>query len=366
MRKIKSKKSVVIGMSGGIDSSVAAYLLQQQGYTVYGVSLSLFPNTPHQSNTHLHTTGTDTAIESAQCVCNYLNIPFEIIHCETAFNNTIIQYFLNEYEHARTPNPCVLCNHFIKMHFLIRYADNMGIDYIATGHYARKRWNRFHHCWELLRGNDDHKDQSYFLSRLTQTDLSRILFPNGIYTKNKLTTIARNISLPTYNRPESQEICFIPSNNYRNFILSHNTQHNKKGNFIDKNGSILGTHNGLSFYTIGQRRGIGLSLGYPVYVTKLDKKNNTITLGHEEEAKSISCSVNHFHLVSRISIPNIFYGLVKIRSQHIRTRAKITVIDTSHADILFKTKQLAVTPGQQLVIYKKNTVIASGVINSTK
>ena len=271
----KSKQSVLLGMSGGVDSSTAAYLLKKQGFNVTGITLAMFNenDSDFQKN-----------VKDAKDTCKLLNIPYLVFNVEKDFKKYVVDYFISEYENGRTPNPCVICNRFVKFEGLLTKADELGIKYISTGHYASVEGKNGKYL--LKKGIDEKKDQSYFLYNLTQKQLSRSIFPLGQYTKKQVRDIAQKAKLPVSHKSESQEICFIKDNNYKKFINKYKTQNMPKGEFVDSKGNVLGYHSGITNYTIGQRRKLGISTGKPMYVLDIDKENNRILLGSNKELVS--------------------------------------------------------------------------------
>ena len=358
---MKKDKKVVVAMSGGVDSSVAAALLKQQGYFVVGVFMKFWKDGKAGENSCC-------SIESeklARLVAKKINIPFYVINIEKEFKKKVVDYFLKEYKKGNTPNPCAVCNKEIKFGLLIEKALKMGADYIATGHYAhttlyeRSSLQGQRIPIKLLKGKDKEKDQSYFLWQLSQKQLSRILFPVGNYTKPEVRKLAKKFNLPTAETPESQEVCFA-QNSTSEFLKKYLKI--KPGDIVDKNNKILGKHEGLYFYTIGQRKGIGLG-GGPFYVVAKDfKKNNLIISKNKKDLESKKLIAKNVNWTSGKEPKLPLKVKVKIRYCHKLAKATIFKFQTSNFKLLFDHSQKAVTPGQSVVFYKGSQLLGGGVI----
>lgn len=331
-------------MSGGVDSSVAAYLLKKKGYEVIGATLQM----------------TDIKDTDAKKVCEYLGIQHIYIDRREEFRKEIINYFLNEYKEGKTPNPCTLCNRKIKFETLIQEANKLNCNYIATGHYARvvKKGNRY----LLKKGKDKTKDQSYVLFNLTQDQLSRCIFPLGNTTKKKIRNIAKDLKLEIAEKKDSQEICFIPDNDHNNYIRNNSSEKFKNGDIVDKEGNILGKHNGIFNYTIGQRRGIKISSKDPLYVVDIDVKRNQIVVGNEDEIyknKLIATNINWIGIEELRKEMNV---KAKIRYSGKESKCKVSKIENDKVLVEFDQEQRAITSGQSVVFYKKDIVLGGGII----
>ncbi len=337
-------KKVLIGMSGGVDSAVAALLLKNQGYDVCGAILLLRENM-------------EAEIADAKKIADHLGIDLVTIPYYEKFESVVKDYFANEYLNGRTPNPCVVCNKEIKFNALLSYADENNFDFIATGHYAKieKNGDSF-----LLKKAPTNKDQTYFLYKLNSEILSRTLFPLCEYTKEEIRSIAQDNNLPVASKSDSQEVCFIPDNDYVSFIRNNYTDDIPEGDFIDTEGNILARHKGIIYYTIGQRKGLGVTFGKPMYVIRIDANTNSVTLGEEGTQMSDSLLVENVNFINE-EIKEEFEADVKIRCQAKPARAVLTP-ENDKIRIKFFEKQRSVTPGQSAVFYDGETVIGGGTI----
>lgn len=354
------KKKVLVAMSGGVDSSVTALLLMREGYEVVGITMQLLPK---NSDIDGHDTYRGLKnIEDARHVASLLNIQHYVLNMRAHFQENVINYFLKEYKMGRTPNPCIKCNQFLKFGILKKKAEEVGAEYTATGHYARIEYNSESGRYSLKRGIDLKKDQSYFLYVMNRNQLKHTLMPLGYHTKANVREIAKKNDLPVYSKPESQEICFIKGNDYRNFFKETGMNPGAPGPIIDKEGNLLSTHTGIMNYTIGQRRGLGISSQTPLYVTKIDRENNTIFVGKREDVYHKELKAGDVNWTSeRIDKPVTLH--VKIRSLHTAEEAVLTPLDAgATVHLLFKKPQWAITPGQAAVFYIGDNVIGGGTI----
>lgn len=343
----------MVALSGGVDSSVAAALLKKQGHEVIGATMQLRPLTGNEN-------GEDTSVKYARKVADALRIPHHVFDLRDIFSGTIIDYFCQEYAHGRTPNPCVLCNRFIKFGVLWEKARDMGMDFLATGHYAGIEVKKGRYL--LKKGVDHVKDQSYFLYRLTQQQLSHTIFPLAGLTKDEVREISRNLLLPVTNRPESQEICFIPDKDYADFVENYLSIVALPGPILDKNGNTIGQHHGITHYTIGQRKGLGITSPEPLYVTGINQKDNTITVGTKEQIFSHEMIVSEINWVAFDQPDHPIKVQARARYRAPDAEAIITPINEKEIYIKFSTPQLAVTPGQSVVFYDNDILIGGGVI----
>ena len=344
-------KRVLIGMSGGVDSSVAAYLLKKDGYEVVGLTMNLY-------NGHIEEGCTSSkAIEDAKKVCDKLGIEHHVVDYKDKFQCHIINYFINSYLNAETPNPCVECNKYLKFGLMWEEAKKLNCDYIATGHYAAIINNK-------LCRIDSPKDQTYFLYQIDKNILSNILFPLQNYTnKEDIRNIAKEIGLEVYNKKDSQDICFIESNDYTKFLEENIDTLPNKGNFILKDGTIIGEHKGIIYYTIGQRKGLGISYQYPLYVININKQTNEITLGTEQDLYSTEIEITNINLLVD-ELPSS--AQAKIRYRYELTSCTIEQKNNDTLLIKFNKPVKSATIGQSLVLYDNNICLGGGKITNIK
>jgi tRNA-uridine 2-sulfurtransferase len=344
---------IMVAMSGGVDSSVAAALLKKQGHDVIGATMQL-QTLADDGNPR------DTFVADAQKVAEELDIQHYVFDFSDVFSGTIIDYFCKEYLLGRTPNPCVLCNRFIKFGMLMEKAREMGASYLATGHYAgiKFRDGRF----VLKKGIDLNKDQSYFLYRLNQDQLARVMFPLAELKKDEVKTMARKFMLPAAERPESQEICFVPDDDYAEFVESYTSTIALPGAILDDKGKTIGQHHGITHYTIGQRKGLGIASPEPLYVTSIDAKNNTLTVGTKEQIYSYEMVAGDLNWIAFDPPDRTFKVQARVRYRAQDVEAIITPLDNKELFIKFSTPQMAITPGQSVVFYDDTTVIGGGII----
>ncbi len=353
------KKTVLVAMSGGVDSSVTALLLMREGYKVVGITMQLLPK-----NSGID--GPDTCcglrnIEDAKHVASLLNIPHYVLNMRSHFQESVINNFLKEYKMGRTPNPCIRCNQFLKFGILKKKSEEVGAEYTATGHYARIEYDSASGRYTLKRGIDLSKDQSYFLYVMNHNQLKHTLMPLGYQTKANVREIAKKNGLPVYSKPESQEICFIKGNNYRKYFKETGINPGAPGPIYDKEGNLLSTHTGIMNYTIGQRKGLGISAPTPFYVTKIDRESNSIFVGKREDVYRMELTAGDVSWTSeRVEKPVRLYA--KIRSLHTAAEAALTPLETGAVHLIFKKPQWAITPGQAAVFYIGDKVIGGGTI----
>lgn len=353
------KKKVLVGMSGGVDSSVAAYLLKEQGYEVIGVTMQIWQD----DEEFIEKEGgccSLSAVADARRVANKIGIPFYVMNFKDVFKRNVIDYFVDEYMEGRTPNPCIACNKFIKFSSFLDKAMSMGIDYVATGHYAiiEKQKDRY----IIRKSEDDKKDQTYALYNLTQFQLERTLMPCGQYKKSQIREIAKDIGLRVHNKKDSEEICFIPDNDHGRYIKNRFPNKVREGNFVDKQGNVLGRHKGIVYYTIGQRKGLGIAFGKPMYVVDINPFRNAVVLGSLEDLLNTELIAKDINYIPFDTLKEPMEVEAKIRYSQIPSKAIITPIDDGRVRVNFHEKQRAITKGQSVVFYKDDLLIGGGII----
>jgi len=355
---MSNKTKVLLGMSGGIDSSVAALLLKEQGYEVIGATMSIWDGEYYHSDIHAcYGPNEKEEIDEAKSICDFLNIPFHVFDCSADYKKFIIEYFRKEYLSGRTPNPCIKCNQVIKFGILPKLAEKSGInyDYFATGHYANVEFDSKSNRYLLKKGKDLKKDQSYFLYRLSQSQLSKILFPLGQYFKEEIKEIAKN-KLFINDKKESQNFY---TGSYKELLRVEDNN----GNIIDKQGNIIGIHSGIWNYTIGQRKKIDANCKKPLYVVEINKENNTIIVGDKVDLQNKSFLITDTNWIGIENINSILNLNVKIRSSQQEKEAIIQTYNKDFVKITFCEPVEAITLGQSAVLYSKDNVIGGGIIS---
>jgi tRNA-specific 2-thiouridylase len=354
------KIRVVLGMSGGVDSSAAAALLLEQGYDVVGITLKLWPQ--DCVNRAEDKCCGPQAVMDARSVSHKLNIPYYLVDEAEDFQKQVINYFAEEYKAGRTPNPCVMCNEKLKFGTLINRARQLGAEFIATGHFARVEKNADGSRTLLKRGRDMRKDQSYFLFSLRQDQLARSIFPLGDLTKTDTRCVARENNLKTADKEESMEICFVPDKDYGRFLQQANLAQKHRGEIVNLHGHVLGHHEGIEFYTIGQRKGLGLSSPKPLYVIELDAEKNRVVVGDESALDRDEFVVERCNWIPWETPPESIEVTAKIRYNHPGTAATITPEANGRARVKLHVPQRAITPGQACVFYQDDLVAGGGWI----
>ena len=349
-----NNKKVLLGMSGGVDSSVSAILLKEQGYDVIGITLQLFAGSCCNLETNL----------DAKNVCKQIGIPHITFDLRNEFKECVIDNFIQEYSNTRTPNPCIECNKYMKFGAMYEKAKELGCDYIATGHYAKIEYSDKYKQNVLKKSNSVGKDQSYVLYNLPKNMLDKVLFPLGNFTsKNEIRKIAKEHSLKVANKPDSEDICFIPDGNYKKFLEENSDLKPKPGNIVTLNGEVLGIHNGLYNYTIGQRKGLGISYKEPLFVIGFNKNKNEVIVGTNDDTFKNEMYVNNLNWLIMDKLDNEIEVNVKTRYSSRETKAIIYPTENSDMiKVIFKEPVQRITPGQSAVFYLDDVVIGGGKI----
>lgn len=358
------KKKVVVGMSGGVDSSVAAYLLKEKGYDVIGVTMQIWQDEDRDFQEESGGCCGLSAVDDARRVAQALDIPYYVMNFKSEFKENVMDYFIEEYIKGRTPNPCIACNRYVKWESLLKRSLEIGADYIATGHYAQIELLP-NGRYALKKSATAAKDQTYALYNLTQEQLSHTLMPVGEYTKEEIRGIAEKISLRVANKPDSQEICFIPDNDYAKFIEENTDKKIAEGNFVNLKGEIIGRHKGITHYTVGQRKGLNLSMGHPVFVLEIRPETNEVVIGDGDEVFAKNLYAEKLNFMSVADIEGEVRTVAKIRYSH--KGALCTIKKTGEDRLLctFDEPQRAITPGQAVVFYDGDYVLGGGTIISS-
>ena len=346
-------KKVLLGMSGGVDSSVSALLLQQKGYEVIGTTLELFAGSSCcNTNTYM----------DAKNVCNQIGIPHFIYNCKDEFKKYVIQDFIYCYANFKTPNPCIECNKYMKFGYMWEKAKELGCNYIATGHYAKTAYSEKYGRWVLKKSNAGKKDQSYVLWNIPKDLIEHVLFPLAEFeSKEEIREIARKNNLKVANKPDSEDICFVPDGNYKKFLENNSSLKPKQGNIVNSKGEILGKHTGLYNYTIGQRKGLGISYSVPLFVLGFNPEENEVIVGEEKELYKKEILVTDINLLLIDEIKEPMEVEVKTRYSSKVAKAKIKQ-EENKIKVIFDEPQRAITPGQSAVFYVGDIVLGGGKI----
>ena len=354
-------KKVVVGMSGGVDSSVAAWLLKEQGYDVIGITMQIWQDEAEEIQQENGGCCGLSAVEDARRVAETIGIPYYVMNFKDVFRRNVIDYFADSYLNGRTPNPCIACNRYVKWEALLRRSLEIGADYIATGHYARIE--------QLANGRSAirksvtaNKDQTYALYNLTQEQLAHTLMPVGSYEKSQIRRIAEEAGLPVAHKADSQDICFVPDGDYASFIEKYTGKKVLKGNFVTADGKILGEHKGITHYTVGQRKGLGLAMGQRAFVTAIRPDTNEVVIGDRAAACSTVLKADHLNFMAVEDMKEEQHVWAKIRYNHRGAYCTVKRTGEDELTCIFEEPQHAVTPGQAVVLYQDGYVLGGGTI----
>ena len=359
---MNANNNVLVAMSGGVDSSATASLLLSQGYNCIGANMRLYEH--HEPILNVKSCCSLSDADQAAAVCARLHIPFYVLNCKQEFGKEVIDRFIAEYLAGRTPNPCIDCNRHLKFSVLLEHAGKLDCQFLATGHYARIRFNEDSSRFELLKGVDETRDQSYVLYMLTQEQLSRTLFPLGELHKTDVRDKAKTAGLINADKPDSQDICFVLGGDYASFIEERTGTASPPGDFIDENGTVLGRHKGYIHYTIGQRKGLGISSTEPYFVTEIRPEDNTVVLGRKKDVMADRLTATRFNWLSVACPENTpLRCKAKIRYRYLEADCTVHATSNDCAEVIFDEPQSAITKGQAVVLYDGDRVLGGGTIS---
>ncbi len=361
-----NKKRVVVAMSGGVDSSLTAALLLHQGYDVIGMTMQIWENDEREDKPDSRGCCSLSAIDDARRVADKLGIPYYVVNFRQIFQEKVVNYFIAEYGTGKTPNPCIACNRFVKFEGLLQKAQQVGADFLATGHYACIAYDDSRKRFLLRKGIDPLKDQSYALYHFNQRTLAHFLMPLGQYTKVQTRQMAREIGLAVADKPDSQEICFVPNDDYKAFLAEKSPAALKPGAIVDKQGQVLGRHQGLPLYTVGQRKGLGFAAGKPLYVIALNRDKNQVIVGSNEDVYASECIAADLNWILFDNLQETMTVKAKIRYGAKEGEAMISPLGDGNVRVVFSKPQRAITPGQSVVFYLDDIVVGGGVIEKVK
>ncbi len=350
-------------MSGGVDSSVAAAMLVEEGYDVIGVTMQIWPATSAPEEAFSRACCSLSAVEDARRVAAKLGIPHYVMNFKDVFESTVIDNFIGEYRRGRTPNPCVRCNRFVKFDALLERARGLGAEYVATGHYSRIAYDEARDRWLLKRGMDGSKDQSYALYNMSQEQLAHTLMPLGEMAKDETRRLAADLGLAVASKPDSQEICFVENRDYPGFLKANAPETLRPGPILDTAGNVIGKHNGIAFYTVGQRRRIGIAAREPLYVVRIDPARNAIVAGTNEDLFSRELTASDVNFISIVEPTKPIAVTAKVRYNMKDSPAMLVPLENERIQVRFETPQRAIAPGQAVVFYQGEDVVGGGTID---
>ena len=360
-----AKPRVVVAMSGGVDSSLTAALLVHQGYDVIGATMQIWEKDTGVDDPDSRGCCSLSAVDDARRVANKLGIPYYVLNFREMFQETVVDYFMAEYSAGRTPNPCIACNRYVKFEGLLTKALSLGAQYVATGHYAQIMHDDERQRYILRKGVDASKDQSYALYHLNQRTLGHFLMPLGSFNKTDTRKMAKELGLSVADKPDSQEICFVPNDDYKAFLKERIPKSLRPGNIVDTTGKVLGRHQGVQLYTVGQRKGLGLAVGKPLYVIAVDAARNQVIVGSDEDVFAKELIASDLNFITIDSLDRPLQVEAKIRYSAQPAAATITPLPNGQVNVRFEALQRAITPGQSVVFYHGDIVVGGGIITKT-